>query len=195
MLHATVELPALGTCEAVATRDLEWSAPARAVRLADVGAVSLEASGTRTTLVAREVPDVADLVGGPVYTAQQLPGGTGTIILRGGAPELDVAPFEVAAAAPAEPSELRVTFQGYGAELGWDPGSTDDIVVVEMASDMPARCVFADSGHALVPSAAFAGEEGSLTLHRVHREAFRAKGLDSGEIRFDFAKTVAYSRR
>jgi hypothetical protein len=193
MLHATVELPALGTCESVGTRELAWSAPARAVRLADVGAVSLEASGARTALVPREVPDVADLVGGPVYTAQQLPAGAGTIVLRGGAPELDVAPFEIAAAAPVEPSEVRVSFVASGAELGWDPGSADDVVFVEIAGEgAPARCVFGDSGHALVPSASF-GDEGSLTLHRVHRETFRAKGLDSGEIRFDFAKTVAYS--
>jgi hypothetical protein len=196
MLNATVELPALGTCESVPAREFAWSAPARAVRLADVGPVSLEASGVRTALVAREVPDVADLVGGPVYTAQQLPTGAGTIVLRGGAPELDVVPFEIAAAAPAEPGEVRVSFGAGGAEVGWDSGSAEDVVFVEIAGDgAPARCVFADSGHALVPSASFGGDEGSLTLHRVHRESFHAKGLDSGEIRFDFAKTIAFSRR
>jgi hypothetical protein len=92
---------------------------------------------------------------------------------------------------------VRVTFGPSAAELTWEPGSADDVVYVEIASDGAAaqRCQFGDSGHATLATTLLPGDQGLLTLHRVHREAFRAKGLDSGEIRFDFAKMIAYSRR
>jgi hypothetical protein len=52
---------------------------------------------------------------------------------------------------------------------------------------------------AVVPAAALFDEHGAFTegtvlIHRVHRETFRARGLDSGEVRFDFARSIAYRR-
>ena len=38
-------------------------------------------------------------------------------------------------------------------------------------------------------------DAGTLVIHRLHREPLRAPSVDSGEIRFDFARTVAYVRR
>jgi hypothetical protein len=38
----------------------------------------------------------------------------------------------------------------------------------------------------------FLNESGSLVLHRLRRERLHALGIDSGEIRFDFARSVAY---
>jgi hypothetical protein len=51
----------------------------------------------------------------------------------------------------------------------------------------------------LVPAASLFDEhgpftEGTVVIHRVHRETFRARGLDSGEVRFDFARSIAYRR-
>ena len=38
-------------------------------------------------------------------------------------------------------------------------------------------------------------EEGTLAVHRLHREAFHARGVEPGEVRFDFARVVAFARR
>jgi hypothetical protein len=207
MVGAAVDFPAQGACSAVGRA---WAdAPARAVKLADVGVVSLEANGVRTNLVAREVPDVADLVSGVVYTARAeatLASRTRYLLRSGGTQQVD--PFEIVALAPAEPSEVQIAGQdahnaiaiapGAGADLSWEPG--EDLIYVDIASSDPStpvmRCAFGDSGHASVPTAAFgAAEDGTISVHRLHRESFRARGLESGEIRFDFARTVAFSRR
>jgi hypothetical protein len=52
---------------------------------------------------------------------------------------------------------------------------------------------------AVVPAASLYDEHGPFTagtvvIHRVHREAFHARGLVSGEVRFDFARSIAYKR-
>jgi len=52
---------------------------------------------------------------------------------------------------------------------------------------------------AVVPGAFLVDErgafaEGTIVIHRVHRETFHARGLDSGEVRFDFARSIAYKR-
>ena len=89
---------------------------------------------------------------------------------------------------------------GAAVDLSWEPGAIDDLVYVDVASKdvgTPVmRCLFADNGRAAVASASFgAVEEGTLSVHRLHREAFRARGLDSGEVRFDFARAVSFTRR
>jgi hypothetical protein len=216
MVGAAVDFPALDACEAVG-KTWGGDSPARAVRLADVGLVTLEASqamtpgSARTSLVARQLPDVADLVSGVVYTAR----GEGTLVpharyaLRStGTAEVD--PFEVLATAPPEPGDVKVDGQdgrvavaltpGSGATLSWEPGAPEDLVYVDVVSragdGAVVRCLFADAGHATIAAAAFGGvEEGTVSVHRLHREAFRAKGLDSGEIRFDFARAIAFTRR
>jgi hypothetical protein len=33
-----------------------------------------------------------------------------------------------------------------------------------------------------------------LAVHRLHREAFSARGVDPGEVRFDFARVVSFVR-
>src|SRR5439155_6387963 len=131
-----------------------------------------------------------------------------------GSPELDVMPFAVSATAPGEPSELRIAGQDARAvagvaigasgpvELTWEAGAPEDSLYVDVAGGAAApalptvRCLFADSGRANIPAAAFSGiDEGALTVHRLHRESFRARGVDPGEVRFDFARVVAISRR
>ena len=48
--------------------------------------------------------------------------------------------------------------------------------------------------HATVP-ASLVDEAGTLVVHRMHREALVARGLEGGEVRFDFSRSVAYVRR
>src|SRR5512140_205438 len=63
MIGAAVDFPALGACTQVGRGWADtFQSSARAVKLADVGGVSLEANGVRTSLTARQLPDVADLV-------------------------------------------------------------------------------------------------------------------------------------
>jgi hypothetical protein len=215
MVGAAVDFPAMDACEPVARA---WGdAPARAVKLADVGLVSLEPQGTgntKTSLVARQLPDVADLVSGVVYSARgadqegALPSHARYALRVTGTAEVD--PFEVLATAPPEPTDVRVDGQdaraavsltpGTGAELVWDPGAAEDLVYVDVVSREGAtpavRCLFSDIGHATLAASAFGAiDEGTVSVHRLHRENFRAKGLDTGEVRFDFARAIPFTRR
>ena len=78
--------------------------------------------------------------------------------------------------------------------------SIDDLIYVDVASrdrtTPVTRCLFTDGGHATLANAALGAiDEGTISVHRLHREGFRARGLDSGEVRFDFARTIAFTRR
>jgi hypothetical protein len=221
MVGAAADFPSMDACEPVARA---WGdAPARAVKLADVGLVSLEPQGTanangygyaKTSLVARQLPDVADLVSGVVYSARgadqegALPSRARYALRVTGTAEVD--PFEVLATAPPEPTDVRVDGQdaraaisltpGTGAELAWDPGAAEDLVYVDVVSREGAtpvvRCLFSDIGHATIVASAFGAiDEGTVSVHRLHRENFRAKGLDTGEVRFDFARAIPFTRR
>ena len=209
IVGAAVDFPALNACS---TLGRGWAdAPARAVKLADVGSVTLETNGVKTSLVARQLPDVADLVSGVVYAGR----GESALAPRAryalrstGAGDVDA--FEVLATAPAEPGDVRVAAQdgksvvvlapGAQVDLSWEPGTLDDLVYVDIAANDTTtpvvRCLFTDAGHATLASTAFGAiDEGTVSVHRLHRESFRARGLDSGEIRFDFARAVAFTRR
>jgi hypothetical protein len=76
-----------------------------------------------------------------------------------------------------------------------------------LSSAQAVRCVFSDAGHASLAASAFVDDgsllgaqqglalatQGILSVHRLHREPFQARGIDSGEIRFDFARVVPWS--
>jgi hypothetical protein len=80
-------------------------------------------------------------------------------------------------------------------DLAWEPGSDRDMVVVEITgAPSTMRCAFADVGRATIPASAF-GAQGVVTLHRIHREPFVTAGVDRGEIRFDFARSITYKHR
>jgi hypothetical protein len=66
------------------------------------------------------------------------------------------------------------------------------------------RCVLGDapgarSGdegllHGAIPTSLL-GDAGSLVVHRVHTEPLQLRGVDDGELRFDFARVVGYVRQ
>jgi hypothetical protein len=208
LVGAPVDFPAAGACVSVGS-----DAPTTAldqgisVELLDVGAVSVAANGLETTLFARQVPDVVDLVSGVVYAGaadvDQLPALAPYELRVAGAASGDA--FVVAADAPADLGALVVSQQDTRAvtlgaaapvDLEWTPGAADDLVYVDMDARerMPTlRCAFGDaSGRGSIP-AALVPDSGTLSVHRLHRTHFVAKGVDSGEMRFDFARVITFS--
>ena len=190
LASASLDLPAIGECGR--TSD---PGSARAVELLDVGAITIESpiSGLHVTLASRQVPDVVDLVSGTMYSARideaTIPSGSDVAILVAGS--ADVPAFSVRARAPSAPDAVRLSgLEGPNAELTWNGNGGSDLVYVDVGS---SRCAFTDDGHATLPASAF-GDEGALVVHRVKREALTIPGLDSGELRFDFARTIAYRR-
>ena len=212
LVGAAVDFPAVGACVSVGD-DAPTSAsatglePAISVELLDVGNVAVAANGVETTLLTRQVPDVADLVSGVVYAraadVDLLPAVAPYELRVTGASPADA--FVVAADAPADLTALTVSKQetraivlGAGGSLDfeWAPGAADDLVYVDVdgRERMPTlRCAFADaSGHGAIPSA-LVPDSGTLSVHRLRRTHFAAKGVDSGEMRFDFARVVGFS--
>jgi len=200
-------------------------AASRAITLLDVGAVTLlagdGASGESVaSLEPRQLPDVADLISGVVYST---PGRDGAFpaksqyVLRvDGTPESEVPPFAVSVTSPGEPADVRVggddgrsgpvaIAAGTPIDLSWDAGQAaqtgeaDDLIYVDLAATSAApstRCLFVDSGQAKLDSSDFGAlEEGTIAVHRLHRESFHARGVEPGEVRFDFARVVSFVRR
>jgi hypothetical protein len=208
IVGAGLDMPDLGTCVSLA-RPFATAKDSATVQLLDVGAVSMESAGTRTELGARQVPDVVDVVSGVVYSRATAPeglpqGSPYTVRVAG---SQDVAAFSFAAGAPSEP-DMRIGGQdaqggsvvlsaSAPVPLSWTRGAEGDVVYVDVsASTSTIRCAFADVGQGVLGASAFAaGDDGVLSIHRLHREPFQARGVDSGEIRFDFARVVTFTRR
>ena len=217
-IGAALDLPGRGTCASVAALSggVARSEPAQVVELLDVGSVSLEASGTETRLVPRQLPDVTDVVSGVVYARAAdpslLPASTRYVVHVGGSADREG--FDVAVIAPADPSDVLVAGEDGGAtvvargtsiDLAWTPNGTDDLVYADVQPSA-VRCVL-DGTSAAVPPGSRAGfahaslstslmdDAGTIVVHRLHREPLHVRGLDGGEVRFDFARTVAYLRR
>jgi hypothetical protein len=219
MVGAAVDFPAAGSCASLGSR----APAARAISLLDVGGVTLFAGESVAALQPRQLPDVADLVSGVVYSfggsaaggsatrgPALLPGKSAYLLRVDGAPESDVAPFAVSAKSPGEPADVRFggddgrggavsITAGQATELTWEAGSGEDAIYVDLAGTSSAptmRCLFVDSGRAQLGAAAFGAlDDGTITVHRLHRETFHAHGVDPGEVRFDFARVVAFVRR
>ena len=204
-IGAALELPSAGTCADLAalsgTKGRSSTAPV--VELADVGAVWLEVDGIETHLLPRQLPDITDVVSGVVYARAAEPAllapETGYVIhVAGGR---DLAPFQVQARAPEDPAGVRiagedsqgiVTIRGSTLDLSWKADASNDLLYIDARPD-GIRCVFDNVGHAAL-STALLGKAGTIVVHRLHREPLRAPGVDSGEVRFDFARTVGYAR-
>jgi len=193
------DLPALGTCSVP-------TAPAvqpRNVELLDVGPVSVDgAQGKTTVLLPRVMPDPAGVVSGVVYSSRApeafAPGNKLSLRANGGPDLLDG--FSVSVKAPREVSDLKVLSQPLGLDITWDAADADarDTVYLDVLAPAPrvvVRCAATDVGRFVVPHTAIgAFEEGQIAVHRVRREAFRSKGIEPGEVRFDIARVVAFRR-
>jgi len=189
LVGASLDLPLVGQC--AQQRD---PTSARSVVLLDVGAVSIEALGTgqHVGLSPRQVPDVVDLVSGTMYSARidetLVPSSSDVAVLVSGS--ADVPAFSVRAKTPDVPANVHVAaLDPSSLDLTWTAGSASDAIYVDVGT---LRCTFGDDGHAVIPVIPSDGE--AVNVHRVRREQLSIPGLDGGELRFDFARTVTYRR-
>lgn len=192
------EVPTSGTC----TTTLEAPAfTARAVDLLDVGAVSFEPpTAAKTTLLPRVMPDPAGVVSGYFYSGRTVevlaPAARIALRATGGVDLPDG--FVATVTVPREIGDLTLASTPSGLELSWDAGEEAgrDLVYADVIDrELVARCASADVGQLVIPSAVLgAVDEGTLVLHRVRREPFKARGLDAGEVRFDLARAVPFRR-
>jgi hypothetical protein len=203
-IGASIDLPARGSCATIASLGDAPAGSAPVVELLDVGDVTLQADGAETRLAARQLPDVTDVVNGVVYARATdpslLPAGTRYAVHVGGGHGLD--PIDTTATAPGDPDEVLVAGEepageliatGATVDITWKAQGTDDMVYVDIRPN-GVRCVLAGSGHDTV-STMFFDDAGTLVVHRLHREPLAARGIDTGEVRFDFARTISYGRR
>jgi hypothetical protein len=218
MVGAAIDFPPVGTCASmVATRaSASENGATREVELVNLGAITVEANGARLYLQPRRLPDIVDLVSGVVYSSrapdhEALPAEAPYVLRASGRPDVDMSPFSVTATAPGDLGALVVSGQdarapggvalapGAQADLSWAAGDPDDLVYVDVTEPTTpgprnVRCLFDDAGRAVIGATVLGDGDGTMVIHRLHREAFSARGLDAGEIRFDFARVVSFRR-
>ncbi|MBX3206128.1 MAG: hypothetical protein KF764_13745 [Labilithrix sp.] len=195
------DIPAPGAC--FAPSESTPIIQGRAVELLDVGQVVLAGDNSKSTvLLPRSMPDPAGVVSGVFYSSRTsdvfAPGSRVSLRSSGGADLLDG--FSVSVTAPRDVGDVNVTSVASGLEVSWDAtdAAEHDLVYVDILSPAPRvvmRCTSADDGNLLVPQSAIAGiDEGQLAVHRLHKESFKAKGIEPGEVRFDVARVVTFRR-
>jgi hypothetical protein len=198
------DLPAAGSCIVPS----ESAIQGRSVELLDVGQVSMTSeSGKSLVLTPRLMPDPAGVVSGYFYSARTadafMPGSRVALRSSGSADLPDG--FTLNATAPKELVDLHITPTAEGLDVSWDAadlagsrgsaeGVTRDVVYADVLSPAPRvalRCVASDAGHLTLATSI---DDGQVAVHRLHKESFRAKGIEPGEIRFDVSKVVTFRR-
>jgi len=208
-IGAALALPGAGHCAPLAllTAASPLAEPAPVVELVDVGSVALDAEGRETRLVSRLLPDVSGLVYARTADPALLPAETRYTVRVGG--RSDLAAFEIAASAPADPSNVivggtdadgTVVVSGPSLPFSWPSGAESDVVYVDIQPGA-LRCVLggeSTTGDALLHATvqtALMGDSGTLVVHRLRSEPLIAQGLEGGELRFDFGRSLSYVRR
>ena len=174
------------------------------VELLDVGPVVLtsDVSKGSTVLLPRSMPDPAGVVSGVIYSSRSsdvFSSGSRVSLRSNGGTDL-VDGFSVSVTAPRDVTDVHVTSVPSGLDVSWDAEGADphDLVYVDVLSPAPRvvmRCTSIDAGRILVPQGSIGGiEEGQVAVHRLHKESFKAKGIEPGEVRFDVAKIVTFRR-
>jgi hypothetical protein len=207
-IGAALELPAAGACAAITSRAGDGPARVPMVELLDVGGVVIEAGGIETRMSPRQLPDVTDVVSGVVYAR----GADPALLPDSARYQIRVAgnagfePFTVSASAAGDPAEIRVAGEdeagtviatGANLEVSWPGTGGDDVAYLDVRP-VGVRCTLGTFGGEVaraIVSTLLLDDAGTLVVHRLHREALRAQSIESGEIRFDFARTLAYVRR
>lgn len=214
---AAWDLPALGTCSTPdRAQEAKPALQPRSVDLLDVGVLTVDSPASKSTvLLPRSMPDPTGVVSGVFYSARSVEAfapSTGTESRRlqlhtSGGPDMAEG-FRVDVPSPRDVSDVRVApssntvTAGAGLDVTWETDAnasdTHDVVYVDVlgpASRLVARCTALDVGQLSIPASALGSvDEGQLSVHRLHRESFRAKGIEPGEVRFDVARVVAFHR-
>lgn len=185
------DVPAPGACIAP-TEAASASLAGRGVELLDVGQINVASA----VLLPRTMPDPAGVVSGVFYSTRSVDafaaGGKVALRSTGGA---DLDGFALSATAPREISDVRVLPLVGGLDVSWDAEDARDVFYVDVlapSARVIVRCTAAESGRVVVPYVG--ADDGQVVVHRLHREAFKAKGIETGEIRFDLAKIVSFRR-
>jgi hypothetical protein len=175
------------------------------------GSANSSPPGRSTVLLPRSMPDPTGVVSGVFYSARSAEAFTPAARLQfhtSGGPDMAEG-FRVDVAAPRDLADVHVTFAsgtggtGSSLDVTWeaDPSAAvtseaRDVVYVDVlgpSSRLVTRCATLDVGQLTVPGSAVGIlEDGQLAVHRLHRESFRAKGIEPGEIRFDIARVIAF---
>lgn len=210
VVGVSTEIPAVGTCvdvEGNGVARAPGATTARGVELLDVGAVTLEdpqaPPGKNTELLPRVMPDPAGVVSGVIYSARAndaFTPGSGLRLRASGGPDATegfVAQFR----APRDVANARVVVGAGGVDVTWDASEAEprDLVYVELltpSSTTVRRCTSLDAGHLFIGfgDATTALDEGQVVVHRLRREPFQGKGVPDGEVRFDVARILTYTR-
>ena len=210
---AAWDLPTVGTCSTGAPQVRAALQP-RSVDLLDVGVLTLgdrevggdsKTEAKNTVLLPRTMFDPTDGVSGVIYSARSSESFTPSSRLQlrtTGGPDLPEG-FLVNVTSPREVADVRVGPASVSGalDIAWNVTDADDardpvyVDVVSPSARLVARCTAVDQRHIVIPSASLGGlEEGQLSVHRLHRESFRSKGIEPGEIRFDVARVVTFRR-
>jgi hypothetical protein len=215
------DLPAVGTCStAGAGAEAQPALQPRSVDLLDVGVLTVDGSynaapianvasaGKSTVLLPRAMPDPTGVVSGVFYSARSAEAFTPAGRLQfhtSGGPDIAEG-FRVDVPSPRDVADVHVAFTGAtgatsGLDVIWESDAASearDVVYVDVlgpSSRLVARCATLDVGQLSIPGSAVGTlEDGQLAVHRLHRESFRAKGIEPGEIRFDIARVIAFHR-
>ena len=204
---AAWDLPAVGTCSS--TQQTQAALQPRSVDLLDVGVLTLgdrdvPGSAKNTVLLPRTMFDPTGGVSGVFYSARSTEAFTPSSRLQlhtSGGPDLPEG-FLVNVASPRDVADVRVA-AGISSSLdvAWEATEADDardVVYVDVlapSARLVARCTTLDVGHLVISGTSLGTlEEGQLSVHRLHRESFRSKGIEPGEIRFDVARVVSFHR-
>jgi hypothetical protein len=208
------DLPAVGTCSTAGFGvEPQTALQPRSVDLLDVGVLTVDGASTpgalanagrSTVLLPRSMPDPTGVVSGVFYSARSAEAFTPAARLQfhtSGGPDMAEG-FRVDVPSPRDVSEVHVAFAAASLEVSWEADAvvseTRDIVYVDVlgpSSRLVTRCATLDVGQLAIPGSAVGNlEDGQLAVHRLHRESFRAKGIEPGEIRFDIARVIAFHR-
>lgn len=191
-----IDLPALGACMQLSRgtggkRVTEGTT----VTLLDVGPVTFASA----PLQARQVPDVANLLSGSVYTAS-------SVDLTPGLPvELRVGRDVTVVQAPQDLTTVRIQGQdakgsvllGSGPyDLEWSGSSAGALYVDVLGEGATSalRCAYEDAGHAVMAEGTLPSGKGNIVVHRLMRTSVKLPGADAAEVRFDFARAFSFVR-
>jgi hypothetical protein len=198
------DLPVQGTCTTSFDSPSSRSPASRGgIDLLDVGAVTIDT----TPLLPRAMPDPAGMISGTFYTARTAEAfsASSRLSLRASGGQDLSEGFDVSVTAPPELADVRAAFVPAGLDVSWSSSSSSaseaassrDVVYVDvLGSAIVVRCTAGDNTTRLTVPASFLAsiDEGNVTVHRVHREPFRARGIDNGEVRFDLARVTTFRR-
>lgn len=215
---AASDLPAVGTC--ATAQEAQPTLQPRSVDLLDVGVLTVDSTppgasalvngaSKSTVLLPRSMPDPTGVVSGVFYSGRSADAFTPSTAAESrhlqlhtsGGPDLPEG-FRIDVPSPRELADVHVTSSPTGLDVAWEGDAVmndgRDVVYVDVlgqSSRLVARCTTLDVGQLTIPTSALGSiDEGQVSVHRLHRESFHAKGIEPGEVRFDVARVVTFRR-